>query len=334
MMAAMFADTPESFEIFAMSPGFDPGTCEIVVCIPTFKRPQMLEATLRSLAAQETARRFAVIVIENDGAGREGAAHAARLMAGGLVPGLVLVEPRQGNCKAYNAGWRCALTRMPGLRYILGIDDDERAEPQWLEAHVAAAEAFGADIQGGSVRPEFEDSSRQWLEAHPIFRSHYTQSGEVPILYSSANYLIQRHVLEQLGYPFLDEQFDYTGGGDSDFFRRAAARGFRFRWVQEAAMRETMPLRRSEADWISARSYRNGILSALIAAKAATSPLRRLGVYAKSAALLLASPLRGGLLALRTGSLRIGLYPVQVAIGRWMAEFGMTVEQYRKPEKN
>jgi hypothetical protein len=55
---------------------------------------------------------------------------------------------------------------------------------------------------------------------------------------------------------------------------------------------------------------------------------------AKSTALLLASPLRGALLALKTGSLLIGLYPVQVAIGRWMAEIGMTREQYRKPEQN
>lgn len=334
MVATMFADMPESFEIVATSPGFDPGPSEIVVCIPTFKRPGMLEATLRSLAAQTTARQFAVIVIENDGGGRAGATHAAMLMAGGLIDGMVIVEPRQGNCKAYNAGWRCALSRMPKLRYILGIDDDELAEPQWLEAHVTAAETFGADIQGGSVKPEFEDHAKQWLEAHPVFRSHYSRSGEVPMLYSSANYLIRRHVLERLGFPFLDEQFDYTGGGDSDFFRRARAAGFRFRWVQEAAMRETMPLRRSETDWISARSYRNGILSALIAAKSATTPRGRIGVLVKSAGLLVASPFRGLMLALRTRSLLIGLYPVQVAVGRWMAEFGMTVEQYRKPEKN
>lgn len=330
----MFANQPETFETIAASPGFDPASCETVVCVPTFKRPDLLEQTLRSLAGQITSRAFAVIVVDNDGVGRAGARRAAALLEQGLLQGLVICEPRQGNCKAYNAAWRCALTRMPKLRHILGIDDDERAEPGWLEALVRTAQTSGAGILAGSVTPDFEDGSRSWLAAHPIFQSHYSVSGPVPMLYSSANYLIQRPVLERLGYPFLDESFDFTGGGDTDFFLRAKSEGFRFHWVQEAAMRETMPVRRSQRDWISARSYRNGILSALIARKAAKDPLQRAGVLAKSAALLAISPFRGAAMALKTGSLLIGLYPVQVAIGRWMAEFGLTVEQYRKPEAN
>jgi GT2 family glycosyltransferase len=330
----MFAEIPETFALFATSPGFDPATCEIAICVPTFKRPEMLEAALRSLSGQRTAHQFAVIVVENDGIGLAGARHAATLMAAGLVPGLVIVEPRQGNCKAYNAGWRCALTRLPRLRFILGIDDDEVAEPHWLEAHLASAEAQGGEAQGGAVVPYFEDTSRSWLKEHPIFHSHYTRSGPVPMLYSSANYLISRTVLERMPFPFLDESFDFTGGGDSDFFRRLGERGVRFRWVQEAVVREILPSRRSQRDWIIARGFRNGILSTLIARKAAPSRVGRLRILGKSAALLAASPLRGALLAARTRSLLIGLYPIQVAIGRWMAEFGMKREQYRKPEQN
>jgi GT2 family glycosyltransferase len=330
----MFAGMPETFTIFDISPGFDPGACEIVVCIPTFKRPEMLESALRSLASQQTSRQFAVIVIENDGAGQEGAKHASLLMAAGLVPGLVIIEPRQGNCKAYNSGWRCALTRMPKLRFILGIDDDEVAGPHWLEAHLASAEAHAADVQAGAVVPKFEDPSKAWLKDHPIFHSHYSRSGPVPMLYSSANYLVSRSVLERMPFPFLDESFDFTGGGDSDFFRRVATLGVSFRWVQEATVQEILPSRRSQRDWILARGFRNGILSTLIDRKAFPGLGGRLRIMAKSTALLLASPLRGALLALKTGSLLIGLYPVQVAIGRWMAEIGMTREQYRKPEQN
>lgn len=325
---------PETFTIFAMSPGFDAETCEIAVCVPTYRRPELLEATLRSLAAQATPRAFAVVVIENEGTELAGARRAAALMDEGLVSGMVVVEPRQGNCKAYNAGWRAVLTRMPRLRFILGLDDDERAELQWLEALIRAAESTGADILSGPVVPEFEDRSRAWLSAHPIFQSHYGASGPVPMLYSSANYLIERHVLEKIGFPFLDEAFDFTGGGDADFYARAVALGFSLHWVQDATLRETMPARRSQKDWIVARSLRNGILSTLVARKAHPGVTGRLRVMLKSAALLAASPVRAILLAVKTGSLLIGLYPVQVATGRWMAEFGMTREQYRKPEKN
>ncbi|MGL4975491.1 MAG: glycosyltransferase family 2 protein, partial [Bosea sp. (in: a-proteobacteria)] len=72
----------------------------------------------------------------------------------------------------------------------------------------------------------------------------------------------------------------------------------------------------------------------LIDKKADPSLKGRLKVLAKSLALLAASPFRGAMAAWRTRSLVIGLYHTQVAIGRIGAEFGLSIEQYRNPEKN
>ena len=326
--------TPETFMILAQSPERELVAVETVICVPTFKRPDMLEATLRSLAAQTGGHDFAVIGVETAGTARAGAARAAALLAAGLFKGFVIVEPGQGNCKAYNAAWRCALTRLPALKQVLGIDDDEQAEAGWLDAYLRAAATAPAELFGGSVTPDFEDASRAWLKAHPVFRSHYAASGSIPILYSSANYLIRREVLERLGHPFLDESFDFTGGGDSDFFSRAKAAGFRFWWVQEAAQRETMPARRSQSDWIIARALRNGALSAQIERRNHPGLAGRLRVLAKSLALLAASVPRGLALGVRTRSALIGLYHMQVALGRLTSEFGAANEQYRKPEAN
>lgn len=325
---------PESFEVVAGSAPAALAGITSVVCVPTFKRPDMLEATLRSLAGQQGGHDFAVVVVENEGVERAGAARASALLAAGLFKGFVIVEPRQGNCKAYNAAWRCALTRFPALEQVLGIDDDEEAEPGWLDAFVTTARTAPADLFGGSVTAVFADASRAWLSAHPVFRSHYDVSGPVPILYSSANYLIRRNVLDRLGFPFLDENFDFTGGGDTDFFTRAKAAGFRFWWVQEAAQRETMPARRSEFSWIHARGLRNGAISAAIERRQNPGTGGRFRVMAKSLALLAASVPRGLALGIRTGSGVIGLYHAQVAMGRLMSEFGVANEQYRKPEKN
>ncbi len=332
--AALAFPSPETFAIVAQSPAAALAAIETVICVPTFKRPDLLERTLRSLAAQQGGPEFAVIVVENEGLERAGAGRAAQLLAAGLFRGHVIIEPRQGNCKAYNAAWRCALTRYPALAQVAGIDDDEEAEPGWLEAFLGAAATVPAELFGGSVTPLFEDASRAWLKAHPVFRSHYAVTGPVPILYSSANYLIRRTVLERLGFPFLDESFDFTGGGDSDFFTRCKAAGLRFWWVQEAAQRETMPARRSEFGWISARAFRNGAVSAAIERRSDPTVAGRLKVLAKSLALLAASPLRGLILGWRTGSGLIGLYHAQVALGRLISEFGVQNEQYRKPETN
>jgi hypothetical protein len=331
--AGVFA-VPETFGIVAQSPSSALAHVESVVCVPTFKRPEMLEATLRSLAAQTGGHDVAVVVVENEGVEQAGAARAASLLEAGLFKGLVIVEPRQGNCKAYNAAWRCALTRFPALKQVLGIDDDEEAAPGWLDAHLRAAKDTPAELFGGSVTPRFEDRARAWLAAHPVFRSHYSRSGPVPILYSSANYLIRRAVLEKLGFPFLDERFDYTGGGDSDFFARARAAGFRFWWVQEAAQTETMPARRSETGWISARALRNGALSAQIERRAAPGVAGRLKVLAKSLALLAAALPRGLALGWRARSALIGLYHAQIALGRLQSEWAGPNEQYRVPDKN
>src|SRR5258708_36566827 len=78
---------------------------EAVVCIPTFRRPEHLRKTLESLIAQRTARRFAVVIVENDAAANEGARVAAGFLQGGGLGGVCRVEPPQGNCHAINAAF-------------------------------------------------------------------------------------------------------------------------------------------------------------------------------------------------------------------------------------
>ncbi len=305
-----------------------------VICVPTYRRPDLLARTLASLTAQEAGWPFSIVIVDNDGEGRDGANMARPMLERGDFRGVVLVEPRQGNCKAYNAAWSYVRRQMPDVAYVCGIDDDEEAEPGWLSALVGCAERTGAGIVGGPVTPVFSDGKHDYLKQHPVFRSHYHADGPIPQLYSSANYLIRASVLDQMGCPYLDEAFDYKGGGDTDFFTRARAMGVRFHWCMQAAMTETMPQRRTEPSWIHARALRNGMISALISHKADPGPMGRVRTVAKSLALLAASPLRGAVDLARTGSPLIAIYHAQVALGRLGAEFGLNIEQYRNPEKN
>jgi glycosyltransferase involved in cell wall biosynthesis len=322
--------------LIAMSDGLRDMAAPSVVCVPTYKRPELLRRTLDSLVTQrlDPDAPFAIVVVDNDGQGREGSQLAASMLADGLFTGAVLVQPRQGNCKAYNAAWRFVREAMPRTQFICGIDDDEEAAPGWLQGLVGAAQAHQADIVGGPVRPVFSHERFAYLARHPVFRSHYSADGPVPQLFSSANYLIRAEVLDGMGYPYLDEAFDYKGGGDTDFFTRGRAAGLRFYWTEAALMHETIPARRTEFSWIHARALRNGMISALIARKADPSLAGRLRTVAKSLALLAASPLRGAADLARTGSPLIALYHLQVALGRIGAEFGLNIEQYRAPEAN
>lgn len=318
----------------ARSAGLKPEGVRVAISLPTFRRPDHLVATLNSLEAQGLGSEVAVIVMDNDAEGLEGAEAAAKWFETSSLNGLVIVAHERGNCHAYNAGWQTALDEFPGLSHIAVIDDDELAAPAWLEGLLKTAERTGADLVGGPQAPVFSDPALERWRNHPVFRPHYATTGPVPILYSSGNVLISRKVLDAMPHPFLDPAFNFIGGGDSDFYRRAKAKGFSFAWCAEAVVMETLPARRAEFSWLNARSLRNGAISAIIEKRLNPGFAGRLGRLGKSLALLAASPLRGVRLWVQSGSAVIGLYHMQVATGRLMAEVGLVNEQYRNPESN
>ncbi|MGE0279357.1 MAG: glycosyltransferase family 2 protein [Rhizobiaceae bacterium] len=326
---------PEDVTLVGTSADLRPERFEVVITLPTFRRPEQVVATLNSLALQKTMRPFAVIVIENDSKGRQGAASAMERLAGGNLPGLVIIGHRRGNCEAYNAGWAMAVAYFPSFKHLLVIDDDEVASPDWLEQMCSTAERFGADVVGGPVLPIFPGGVQASQTKHPIFTPHYDRTALVPRLYGSGNLLATRQLLLTLKPPYFDPRFNFIGGGDSDLLSRIAVMGFKLAWCQEAVAHETVPARRLEADWIRARSLRNGVISTLVEQKKrAAEPAGRLLVFAKSLALLAASPFRALAQLIRGRRPASAVYPIYVALGRVFAEFGYANEQYRNPEKN
>ena len=141
-----------SISIAGRSPGLAADSIEVVITLPTFKRPAQVLETLASLRAQVTARRFAVIVMENEAEAREGARATQPLFERGEMAGMVIIAHERGNCSAYNAGWQTAILHFPNFRHLLVIDDDEIAEPQWLERMCATAEALGAHLLTKNVK--------------------------------------------------------------------------------------------------------------------------------------------------------------------------------------
>ena len=152
---------------------------EAVVCIPSFRRPEGLRKTLASLLAQKVDFPFAIVVVDNDGAGQAGLAVARSFFAENEVTGQALVEPTQGNCYAINTAFRTARQSYPSAEWFLMIDDDEAASPVWLAEMVSAARSFGADIVGGPVNREFDAPASKAVLSHPLFGSIEAPTGPV-----------------------------------------------------------------------------------------------------------------------------------------------------------
>ena len=326
MMMRQLADKGRA--VAAISPALD-GAVAIVVCIPAFRRPRHLRLTLESLARQRTDRSFAIVVVENDASACESARVASEFLLRGTFPGLCVIEAEQGNCHAINAAFETALATYPDACYFLMIDDDEIASPDWLELMVRAAEASGADVIGGPVRPVFDDAMKQDLERHPAFRPAYETSGPVPMIYGCGNCLIARSVFARLGNFAFDLRFNFLGGGDVDFFSRCRRARMRFHWVAEAVITETVPEARTDPRWLALRGLRIGAINYQVERKVASTLGSRLKLFAKVLALMPLSLFRAVGLAIAERKMLIALHPVIVAAGSALAVVGIEPQPYK-----
>jgi GT2 family glycosyltransferase len=328
MMESADAMLFASRAVVAMSPSLDP-SIGIVVCIPTFRRPQHLRLTLESLAGQRTDRRFAVVIVENDALRCEGVPVATEFLRMGQFPGLCVVELHQGNCHAINAAFETALATFPAATHFLMIDDDEIASPDWLELMVRAAEATGADLVGGPVFPAFDDQSKRRLRRHPAFYPAYEVSGPVPMIYGCGNCLITRTVFTRLSDPAFDLRFNFLGGGDTDFFVRCRRAGMKFHWTAEAVITETVPQSRTDPRWLALRGLRIGAINYQIEVKAARTMWSRARLLGKMFARLPLSLFRATWLVFTEHKALIALHPMIVAAGSALACVGIEPQPYK-----
>lgn len=300
-----------------------------VVVVPTFRRPEMLRATLKSLAEQQTSVSFVVLVVENDAEGLAGQDAAFDMFARERLNGLTIVEPKQGNVEAINAGFAAAMARFPDANYFLMIDDDEIASPQWLDRMVSAADHSQAGIVGGPVNPRFEGGVALGMQSHPVFWPISAPTGPLPMIYGSGNCLIRRAVFEILGMPAFDVAFNFLGGGDTDFFTRARDAGIAFYWQADALITETVPPARTQSHWVFKRGLRIGAINRRIDRK--TRPAAR--VLVKDAAILALSPFRFVRELIASRSLLQAAHPVNIALGRLLSIGGIETSQYRAGKK-
>jgi GT2 family glycosyltransferase len=323
------AATPHAARALAVSsPALDL-SADVVVCIPSFRRPQHLRLTLQSLANQHTSRTFAVVIVENDASKCEGVPVAAELLGAGRLSGLCVVEPRQGNCQAINAAFETALETFPGATSFLMIDDDEIASPDWLERMVATAEATGVDLVGGPVWPDFHDDMKRSLRRHPAFAPAYQVSGPVPVIYGCGNCLIRRLVFERVGLPAFDLRFNFLGGGDVDFFYRCMRLGLRFHWAAEAAISETVPQNRTRLSWLITRGLRIGAINYHVQRKATPTVWSRIRLDLKLLAALPLSVAFALRAVLTEGKATIAMHPMTVAVGSALAAIGIEPQPYK-----
>lgn len=244
---------------------------EIVVAIPTFRRPQGLERLLASIASLDTQRALRIIVADNDAAGCAGFHICAQLNAHGYRwPLQALVVPDRGIAQVRNALVGAALN-VPDMHFIVMLDDDQWVDPDWLDALAQSQARTGADVVRGAVLRVFESAPPRWAAHWEGIADILSESENEPVE-GTGNVLIARRCFETLAQPWFDPQFGLTGGEDRDFFLRLYAGGFRSTHAREAIVREFVPAERLNLNWSLMRAYRTGNSDLRMALKYAPGP--------------------------------------------------------------
>lgn len=306
----------------------------VLVTICTRNRPVLLDQCLASVCASEPAEgaTFEIAVIENNDrltceeiAARHEAASAIKIHC--------VLEPELGLPFARN---RCGTHAAEnGFDWLLYIDDDEVARPDWFRTMMTAMREFDADVFYGRVVAVYPEGTPAYLRERDINKRPratrvYKAEGH--------NTLVRTAIFAGDGDNMrFDTSMRFTGGSDTDFFSRVAAKGRVILWIGEAVVEELIPATRMTLAWQLNRTFRVAINLSVLKAKQEGKAAAAFFSLVKGTGRLL-----GGLALLLPGMLAAlagekgkrwgfkALKQIASGLGSYAYLFGVRPQPYRK----
>jgi glycosyltransferase involved in cell wall biosynthesis len=173
------------------------------VVVPTYGRPDLMGAAVRSVLAQKAPFAFEVVVVDDGGTPAAG----PTVEALGDPRALVVTQPNGGPASARNAGLRAARGEV-----VVFLDDDCTANPGWLAAGVQGFEDGVVMVQGPVAPPR---------PASPL-EFHFIETGRHRHDFSCNMFVLRDAALGVGGF---DEAFRFAAGEDFDFALKLQAIG-------------------------------------------------------------------------------------------------------------
>ena len=238
----------------------------ILVC--THNRADLLRGALESLEGQNlSGEQFEVLVVDNASTDHTPAV-VAEVGARGRIDIRCLHEAQLGLDAARNRGVKEA-----GGEIIAFLDDDARARSDWAEEVLAGFARHDASVLGGRVdliwdvpRPAwFSDVLLRYL-IHCDYGPEVVAVASPPWLYGT-NVAFRKSLFEEIGLFRLDldrKGASLMGGGDTEFFERAHARGHRLLYLPSLVVRHLVPTFRLTRAFFRERLFYSGYTRAAL----------------------------------------------------------------------
>ncbi len=240
--------------------------------MPTHNRSRLLQATLESITALRwpAGVEAECIVVDNrstDDTGKVVAAFARH----SALPTRDVFEGGAGSSYARNR----AVEEARG-NFILFIDDDAVAEPEWAAEILAEIERRQLDVACGMVLPRWGLEPPQWLgpslyvrlAVHDPAKMATASRAELETIhnYFSANVAFRRQTFAKFGNFRQDlgvVEGNPMSGEDTELFARIIAKGGAMGFAPRARIHHMIPPERMRRSYLRRKSYAFGYGSAV-----------------------------------------------------------------------
>lgn len=222
------------------------------ICIATYRRESLLSTLLESLFSQDLSDEFflEIIVVDND-------------FRQSAEPVVAKYQPSKNAFVKYfvQTEKNISLTRNMAVKnatgeFVLFIDDDEYACPQWVRVLLSTLVELNVDGVFGAKSPIFNETTPKWMMSSELFYGSLAKTGSPGPKYTS-NCIIKSSILSKVEGPF-DPKYGITGGEDTHLFDRLEALGARFVFCREAMVYEFLPTNRTTVSYLFFKGLRGG----------------------------------------------------------------------------
>ena len=244
----------------------------ITIAVPTHNRSTLLQATLASIDALHLPAGIEAecIVIDNRSTD-DTSVVVTGFASGAALPTRYVFEGGAGSSYARNR----AVKEARG-DFILFIDDDAVAEPEWAAAMLHEMQARRLDVACGMVLPRWISRPPSWLgpslyvrlAVHDADRMAVATLSERETIhnYFSANVCFRRQTFATFGN--FREDLGVVGsnpmsGEDTELFARIASRGGRVGFAPSACVHHLILPERMQRSYLRRKSYAFGYGSAV-----------------------------------------------------------------------
>ena len=241
----------------------------LVIGIPTYKRPLLLEKLINSIYKCNVDSNFIceidIVIVDNDiSKTAENTASKFKNIGDKKFKLHYHNYPKKGLSNVRNKLIEKANEFDPD--YIVFVDDDVYVTHDWLNELVYCIVKNNCDIAMGPYFPEFEKKVSSAI-SHWFFRPNHDNDAILDFIITG-NLIMRSKFLKDNQLQF-DPRFNTTGAEDSYFGISVLKKNGIIRWAANAIAYETIPEKRTTLKWLLKRKYNgaNTYMSTMILEK-------------------------------------------------------------------